>query len=164
MEEASNTCIVAFQLMQVIDLQTIQIMARFCQGDILAMKRIQYGARKCVAENVRGFSVAVLPAAPLLFRNSLGTPPRSVSGLLRLGQSVCVKQSAQYDFGGHSPCFPKRLEPLIELGDLPWTLSIFHLDEKRFRHKQMSSECVRVPFVTLMRLHIVLIVNRAAPM
>src|SRR5260363_83957 len=82
---ASNTCIVAFQLMQVIDLQTIQIMARFCQGDILAMKRIQYGARKCVAENVRGFSVAVLPAAPLLFRNSLGRPPCSVSGILRLG-------------------------------------------------------------------------------
>src|SRR5260363_405302 len=70
MEEASNTCIVAFQLMQVIDLQTIQIMARFCQGDILAMKRIQYGARKCVAENVRGFSVAVLPAAPHVFRSA----------------------------------------------------------------------------------------------
>src|SRR5260364_34246 len=71
MEEASNTRIVAFQLMQVAHLQAIQIMARFCQGDILAMKRIQYGAHKCVAENVRGFSVAVLPAASLLFRNRL---------------------------------------------------------------------------------------------
>src|SRR5260363_242136 len=85
MEEASNTRIVAFQLMQVAHLQAIQIMARFCQGDILAMKRIQYGAHKCVAENVRGFSVAVLPAASLLFRNRLGRSPFPVSGILRLG-------------------------------------------------------------------------------
>src|SRR5260364_427371 len=54
MEEASNTRIVAFQLMQVAHLQAIQIMARFCQGDILAMKRIQYGAHKCVAKMCEG--------------------------------------------------------------------------------------------------------------
>src|SRR5260363_246610 len=164
MEEASNTRIVAFQLMQVAHLQAIQIMARFCQGDILAMKRIQYGAHKCVAENVRGFSVAVLPAASLLFRNRLGRSPFPVSGILRLGYPARIKQSPQYDFGAHPPCFPKRLKPLIELGDLPWTRSIFHLDEKRFRHKQMPSECICISFVTSMRLHIALIVNCAALM
>src|SRR5260364_410433 len=106
----------------------------------------------------------VLPAASLLFRNRLGRSPFPVSGILRLGKPASIKQSPQYDFGAHPPCFPKRLEPLIELGDLPWTRSIFHLDEKRFRHKQMPSECICISFVTSMRLHIALIVNCAALM
>src|SRR5260364_32748 len=123
MEEASNTRIVAFQLMQVAHLQAIQIMARFCQGDILAMKRIQYGAHKCVAENVRGFSVAVLPAASLLFRNRLGRSQFAESGVVHLRSPARIKQSTQYDFGAHAACLQKRLSPHTDLEDLPWTRS-----------------------------------------
>ncbi|KVQ83918.1 hypothetical protein WK08_30255 [Burkholderia ubonensis] len=113
---------------------------------------------------MRGLSMAVHSSPAILFRRGLSSPPVSVRDVLLLRQSPRIKQSAQYDFSANTPLSPKWLQPFVVISDLSRTDSIIHPCQERRRHKHVASESIRVPFVTLVGLHIVLIVNGTASM
>jgi hypothetical protein len=72
MDDASKTCNVTLQLMQVIEFQIIEITARLGECNVSGIQRIQNRSYKCVAENVFGFTMAVQTASAVLFRKGKG--------------------------------------------------------------------------------------------
>ena len=58
-EEASSASIVAFQLVQVLHFQAVEIIARPAQRDEPRPQCAQHGAHETVAEDVPGFAISV---------------------------------------------------------------------------------------------------------
>ncbi|VWB35610.1 hypothetical protein BPS26883_01582 [Burkholderia pseudomultivorans] len=107
--------------------------------------------------------MAVHPTPGILLRRRLGSPPVSISSVLLLRQPARIKQSAQYDLCANAPLSAQWPQPLVVLGNLSRTRQIVHPGKERRGYQQVTSERVRVPLATSVGLHIVLIVDRTAP-
>lgn len=108
--------------------------------------------------------MAVHPSTAVLLRGRLRGPPVSIGSVLRLWQPASIKQSAQYDLRANAPLSPQRSEPLVVLSNLSRAPQIVHSCQERRGHKQVTGESIRVPLITLVGLHILLIVDRTASM
>ncbi|AIO88367.1 hypothetical protein DP46_947 [Burkholderia pseudomallei] len=108
--------------------------------------------------------MAVHPSPAILLGPGLSSPPLTISSVLLLRQSAGVKQPTQYDLGTDAPLTPQWLEPLVVLSNLSRAAQIIHPGQERRRHKQVTGKSVRVPLVTSVGLHVMLIVDRTAPM
>ena len=108
--------------------------------------------------------MAVHPSTAVLLRGRLRDPPVSIGSVLRLWQPASIKQSAQYDLRANAPLSPQRSEPLVVLSNLSRAPQIVHSCQERRGNKQVTGESIRVPLITLVGLHILLIVDRTASM
>ena len=115
MEDASKTCIVPLQLVQIFDLQAVKVAAGFRQCDLALIERVQNCAYKRIAKDMFGLPMAPFSAAAVsLFNRGLPTP-LPIGDILILRKATSVQQSAQNHLTANTPCPSRHFEPFIKL-------------------------------------------------
>src|SRR3989338_998864 len=130
MDEASNTCIEALQLVQVRELKVVEIAAGLGESDTTSVHGFQHSAHVTIAKNVPGFAVAILSTATFLFRH----------------------HALQAPLATHTPSLALWLQPNIKFRRINRAFIVANTQQKPVWNQEMAGKGIRISLFTVSRI------------